>query len=255
MKMNRKPYVPHLAVYLLPFLAFAAAPSANAATAYTAEAGVKLSITGISNTSNPGSAISGLDISGSFVLDPESQFEKNGNATGDLDFNPSSLPATPSIGDSFSQTLQVSGNSISGEVSSYHFSTGILQLTNSSSNEYVVDFSMDYDLAISASGEASDDSDAGVSLELEYVYPGGIEDLVSLIADLDDPSANAKNSVSFSVTVAPGTTDKEYNTDLVVDGFAVSAVPIPAAVWLLGSGILGLAGLARTQTSASTRLH
>ena len=106
---------------------------------------------------------------------------------------------------------------------------------------------MDYNLAISASGEASDDNDANISLELEYAYPGSIEDTVSLIADLTDPSANATNSVSFSVTVAPGMANKEYYTDLVVEGSAVSAVPIPAAVWLFGSGVLGLTSLARTQ--------
>lgn len=253
MKINRKQYIPHRTVCLLPLLAFVATPVANAATVFSADSTVSITLTGISNTTNPGGAISGLDISGSFALDPESQFEKNGNATSNLDFNPISLPATPAVGDSFSQSLKVSGNAISGDISSYHFSAGTLQLTNSSTNEYVVDFNMDYNLAVSAGGEASDDSDADVSLELEYAYPGGVEDTVSLIADLVEPSASAKNSVSFSVTVAPGTSNNEYSTNLAVNGLAISAVPIPAAVWLLGSGILGLAGIQGRARNSSDR--
>ncbi|MEE9397059.1 MAG: VPLPA-CTERM sorting domain-containing protein [Methylococcales bacterium] len=247
MKMNKKQYRPYQAICLVPLLAFVSAPTVNAATAFMADSTVLFTLTGISNTTNPGGTISGLDISNTFTLDPLSQFEKIGNTTSNLDFSPTNLSATPSVGDSFSQSLKVSGNAISGEISSYHFAEGILQFTNSSTNEYVVEFSMDYNLAISASGEASDDNDANISLELEYAYPGSIEDTVSLIADLTDPSANATNSVSFSVTVAPGMANKEYYTDLVVEGSAVSAVPIPAAVWLFGSGVLGLTSLARTQ--------
>jgi len=35
-----------------------------------------------------------------------------------------------------------------------------------------------------------------------------------------------------------------------LDGFGASAVPVPAAVWLFGSGLVGLAGVARRRKSA-----
>ncbi len=38
--------------------------------------------------------------------------------------------------------------------------------------------------------------------------------------------------------------DRDYN-DLVVRVSGVSVVPVPAAVWLFGSGLLGLAAVAR----------
>ena len=42
--------------------------------------------------------------------------------------------------------------------------------------------------------------------------------------------------------------DRDYN-DLVVRVSGASVVPVPAAVWLFGSGLLGLVGIARRNKS------
>ena len=68
-------------------------------------------------------------------------------------------------------------------------------------------------------------------------------------------SENAVGSISsggpfdiMSVVVAFGLTD---NTGVGFSGFVEqTAVPVPAAVWLFGSGLLGLIGVARRKTAA-----
>ena len=39
-------------------------------------------------------------------------------------------------------------------------------------------------------------------------------------------------------------------SDLAIDNVTVSAVPVPAAVWLFGSGLVGLVGIARRKKAA-----
>lgn len=54
--------------------------------------------------------------------------------------------------------------------------------------------------------------------------------------------------VSDSFTLSGFTTDGVYSTYFAISEIevsSVSAVPVPAAAWLFGSGLLGLAGLAR----------
>jgi len=41
------------------------------------------------------------------------------------------------------------------------------------------------------------------------------------------------------------TGDSDFDDMLVRADFRVAAVPVPAAVWLFGSGLLGLIGMAR----------
>jgi len=52
------------------------------------------------------------------------------------------------------------------------------------------------------------------------------------------------------VNVAPFAT--EGGADFVSYSLAgnVSAVPVPAAIWLFGTGLIGLAGIARRKTQA-----
>ena len=62
---------------------------------------------------------------------------------------------------------------------------------------------------------------------------------------------NSVWEISLSVNRTPGsigTSLKSYaffNAWAVHDGDVVSSVPVPAAVWLFGSGLLGLIGMAR----------
>ncbi len=54
------------------------------------------------------------------------------------------------------------------------------------------------------------------------------------------------NSTSTTLSFTDLTTSVEsFGADFVIDNISVSAVPVPAAIWLFGSGLLGLAGVAR----------
>lgn len=52
-------------------------------------------------------------------------------------------------------------------------------------------------------------------------------------------------SAAANSALSPVTTTELLNVSLTAAGLTFSAVPIPAALWLLGSGLLGLAGVAR----------
>jgi hypothetical protein len=44
-----------------------------------------------------------------------------------------------------------------------------------------------------------------------------------------------------------------FKTDFKSNGYALTSVPIPTAAWLFGSGLLGLAGIARRKKMASSK--
>ena len=53
------------------------------------------------------------------------------------------------------------------------------------------------------------------------------------------------NSFAMFDTALTTGLDGVYRGDLTVDGVVVSAVPVPAAAWLFGTGLLGLIGFGR----------
>ena len=56
-------------------------------------------------------------------------------------------------------------------------------------------------------------------------------------------------AILADVTLIAINTDAFDGADTIgVDNFAISSVPVPAAVWLFGSGLIGLIGLSRRKT-------
>jgi len=100
--------------------------------------------------------------------------------------------------------------------------------------------------------------------ELIYADSGGT--VTELLLSQGSDAGNFGNTVSFSGTVslidlaAPPSngeirftlieTNNDVGTRIQLDNVFVSAVPIPAAAWLFGSGLLGLVGIARRKKAA-----
>ena len=55
----------------------------------------------------------------------------------------------------------------------------------------------------------------------------------------------AGQAFTFQITYAGGSN----NNDIVLNVLRVAAVPIPPSVWLFGSGLLGLVGIARRRVA------
>ena len=88
----------------------------------------------------------------------------------------------------------------------------------------------------------------------DWVQPNAINVLIDSVsigsgAELALGQDWFSQSVSFTATAT--THDLAFGlvsagpSYLSIDGIAINAVPIPAAVWLFGSGLLGLVGIAR----------
>ena len=103
-------------------------------------------------------------------------------------------------------------------------------------------------------------ADAGGSIVISPVTTGGMEQVYLRLVNGTTVTSTAGNitfwgkddanynSITVNWTVAGGT----LALDLLVpdDKDNVAPVPIPAAVWLLGSGLLGLVGIRRRSTKA-----
>ncbi len=76
----------------------------------------------------------------------------------------------------------------------------------------------------------------------------------TLINGLPDTStysigAGLVGSPSYTLAAGEAINFKYNNQQFYLSGMEVQAVPIPAAVWLFGSGLMGLLGLQRRKTA------
>jgi len=115
-------------------------------------------------------------------------------------------------------------------------------------------FALDADWRIDGLGSASPDI-------ARYFGPGTGN--VNFLFETDpvgvDPTGNMDDSVFFFLDTDALFYDQSGQFDLLCAGtgcvssgyntFAPSAVPVPAAVWLFGSGLIGLLGIARRKNS------
>ena len=74
------------------------------------------------------------------------------------------------------------------------------------------------------------------------------------LADTAGWGVDTDVDIDITNTLAAATTDSgelsRVQKKLGGVGLTITAVPVPAAVWLFGSGLLGLAGFARRRTAA-----
>jgi hypothetical protein len=130
-----------------------------------------------------------------------------------------------------------------------------LNFSNASlDTSYVVEVSLAYDLTSNSSANVAGGDFADTDILLNYYNDDNSfsgEDNVSSYANLSSQLGTILQSGSsgvFSFTLAPGASETFYtDVKMTANLEAVSAVPIPGAIWLFGSGLLSFVGLKKRQ--------
>ena len=153
------------------------------------------------------------------------------------------------IGESIYQSSSASGVASNGLAATDSLSDLEVSISNMTNSPLTFAFDWIYDMDAASTGDA----DASAAIDL---WDGGLG-FVDIIAavdamsgpDMDDESfSDASASGILNITIAGGDT---FIFDGFIDTFgSAEAVPVPAAIWLFGSGLLGLIGIARRKKAA-----
>lgn len=214
------------------------APSATAASSYDATSDFTLSIL---NSSAP----SGWTVTATGSLEDD-RISGNGSATND--YRLADITLTDVGG--FSQSASTSGSVSDGFVEST-VRTNLDIMLNNTRNEAVT-LAFQWALTTDASSVADPTGSADASAMVDvYDDPVTLVDIFSLIEvfGTQSDSCTAGCDGSFSIELAAG---GSYQIFGVIDamGGADAVIPVPAAVWLFGSGLLALIGIARRRQAA-----
>ena len=177
--------------------------------------------------------------------------------------NAASVSLTPSavtavVGQTFD--LVVRGDAFANGVDGYSFSlnwdSNFLQLNTTGLQVNNQLSAMGWDIYAFASGAGAFSLDA--SSNVVFGGPLGVGgtafDMVTLSFTVKD--VPLVNPTDVALNFGPGGNwfDASYSTiltsDITFNSAAITVVPVPAAVWLLGSGLLGLVGVARRRRAA-----
>jgi len=148
--------------------------------------------------------------------------------------------------DWITQTSTASGTATNGD--SWTDALTDLEIFVENFSGQALTFSFDYDITAIATA-TGDEAQANATVDM--LDDLGFVDILAIAAAdamFGPASADDSQMGSFAFTLLDG----EFNViSGVVDSFgSASAVPVPAAVWLFGSGLLGLVGIARRKQAA-----
>lgn len=206
--------------------------SVQASSSFSGSATLAITIDSIINATNPDDN-SGVEISGLFEMaDSDSAPGVGETVTGD---GHSSTEFAG--GKNLSQTFSVMGNVNNGSVDSYYQTLGNLKFNNHSSDSYTVNFSMDYALETSVTGDFATNT---VSLDYSS-NSGDIGGFAEVSADSSlNLSEQMTDNISFTINL-DGFQSDIFFADIAINGYAeASAVPLPAAGWLMLSALVFL---------------
>ncbi len=215
--------------------------SVKASSIFTGNANLSYTITSIINQTSPGTSFNNILYSGSSVMDAFSGsiITGNGNVTPTYSSDP--IPTTQSAlsaNFSFTESMLIDGTVSNGDIDSFYLNTSDIFLHNISTDTYVINYTVDYNLSVLTSGEFAD---ATLSLsDINLGIPGNYVEAYS--NSLISNSATVTDSLLLSITLGAGTTTI-FSSELAFSGTAVasaSPVPIPGAVWLFSAGLMAL---------------
>jgi hypothetical protein len=129
-------------------------------------------------------------------------------------------------------------------------------LNDTADTSYNIEISLAYDLTSSTSANVSAGDFADTDIQLDFYNSdnsfAGWDNVFSY-ANISAQLATvlqSGNSGVLSFTLAPGATETFYTDVKMTANLEAAPVPIPAAVWLLGSGLLGLLGFQKQESRA-----
>ncbi len=219
--------------------------TAQATSTYNATSNITITIDSITNHSNPGNN-SELDVFGIFEIADDSMAPgvgqiTTGDGTSSYSFNGEELDSfsTPiTAGDNFSQLFSSAGSASNGSVDAYYQAFGGLGFGNSSSDSFTIEYSLNYNLTAEALGNF-----ATTTVTLEYFNDlGDIDGYEEAFAQaLTSATEQNQSSTSFILNLDAFEEDYFY-ADVSITGYAeaVAPVPVPAAGWLMLSGLIFL---------------
>ncbi|PKM36234.1 MAG: hypothetical protein CVV06_12115 [Gammaproteobacteria bacterium HGW-Gammaproteobacteria-10] len=213
------------------FFLMANAPTVHAVSSFGSSSTLTYAINSIVNMDNPGD-LSGLTINGIFELDDSQTYtEYTGNGTSSISH--SGWYYGPVEGNVFSKTFSLSGSVGNGDVTSNYLFFFDLEFINGSNDRFEIDVDFAYSLSVNTIGEEVFNEiylDYGELLTNQYFF----EEISSFETGGDQLTGSHK----FLFTL--GAFEEQLILADVNHFGTVSAVPVPAAIWLFGSALFGL---------------
>lgn len=240
--------------HLLPTLALAGlailAPlNTQASSTFSSYATVTYTIDSLTNLTNAGD-FSGLSIIGSLELAPGQDIS---TITGDGSVSPSGGLGTtslvPVIGNSYSRTFQLDGTANNGGIvdANYLAWFGLAFENASTTDDYDIGLTLSYELSANASGD-----NAFTDVIFSYSNEDGSFSGADWngAATPDSSTAYLQNSNVLNFTLAAGGYETVYVDAGITGKLEASPVPVPSALWLFASGLLGIPGIKKSKKAA-----
>jgi len=220
-------------------LSFVFAPAAATAASYDATSELTLTLVSVTDVTGADWLQGGWNVNAEGTLESESTVD-SGVATASNGWD--IVPFTAlNVGDTITQSASASGTATNGFAESDVFTALDIFIANELEDllTFTFDFSLTTDAATTATGGS-----ANANALVDVLDDLGFVDIYSDVAASGDETLSCLLgcSGSFSIDLANGF---EYIDGIIDASGGADAVPVPAAVWLFGSGLLGLIGVAR----------
>ena len=217
--------------------------AAHASSAFTSSATLTYTINSITNNTTPGN-LTALAVQGTFQQagTPDSFIF----TTGDGSVTANNPPL--SIGGGFSKTFAVNGTVTDGTVGSHHLGWYDLGFNNTGGDSYTIGVTLAYQLNAAVSGQFAD-SDVTVDYFNNDNSFAGHDFVNASLFGMTNASKSGASGL-FSFTLGPNASEGLY-ADVAINGNLQSAVPVPGAVWLFGSAVVGMGAIGRRKNTAS----
>jgi len=234
--------------------------SAHASTAYSATADYIFTITA-TNINATSDSLAGLSIGSSvddfgYIIDPILDFSPAFTSSSSI--SSSSLNDFNSYDTSYTQSFHASDSIINGGASSEYLGSYILTFLNNSINtDDIFDITIDYSYNLSTSitssaGTTGADTDLYIAISNEYFDLDQENQTSSTFASNVNNSTTGIISDSFNFILGSDEYDALYiDTTLTgtLQATEVAPVPIPAALWLFSSALIGLSSIRKVKFS------